>query len=109
MIREQNPFSLMNSVYISNVYITQNRKQTCLHHNTLTFWPLYEMGKSPREPLTWIVEKRIYSANQRIFTIIDVILIRQPTARRCGGMNLTDPHDANILIESEIGRIVLIV
>ena len=80
-----------------------------LEDNHLSARAFEEMGKSPRQSATRIGDKRIDSANERILSAINIVLVGLAAVIRCSLVELCDRHRTDVSTFSDAGVTTLVI
>ena len=67
------------------------------------------MCKVRGQSASWLVEQRIDGADERIVTIIYIVLIGSPTVIGCCRVQFADLHHGNVLLKGDIGGVTAVV
>ncbi len=67
------------------------------------------MCKVGWQSATWFVEDSVNSADERIVTIIYIVLIRSPAVGYGSGVKSADLHHGDVLLEGDIGGVTAVV
>ena len=96
-------------VHFTDIQFATSWKQACLEENELTLWRLQERGEAPRQSVTRVVKQCVDSTHQRIVSVKYVVLVWFPTVHGCCLVESAYRYHSYILVESNVGRVPLVV